>query len=190
MNADRKDVEEPPIPLPVLGACCNRQTGECSLTTKEDCVSPLEWLGAASTCGQCTKTPTAGTDFGNAPDPPYATLIASNGARHTIVPGVFLGSAVGVDDGVVFTSALRPGHEASVEVVASTQGYLNAWLDFARNGRFNDRTEMIFTDQIAGPRRQPAYLPGSVGCRRRLDVCPVPIQLPRAVDELRARRRR
>ena len=30
-------------------------------------------------------------DFGDAPDPTYPTLIASGGAQHTIVPGMFLG---------------------------------------------------------------------------------------------------
>jgi hypothetical protein len=33
-------------------------------------------------------------DFGDAPDPTYPTLLASNGARHTILPGFFLGAAV------------------------------------------------------------------------------------------------
>ncbi|MBM4459970.1 MAG: hypothetical protein FJ011_19780, partial [Chloroflexi bacterium] len=33
-------------------------------------------------------------DFGDAPDPTYPTLLASNAARHVIVPGFFLGATV------------------------------------------------------------------------------------------------
>src|SRR5262249_17402551 len=33
-----------------------------------------------------------GLDFGDAPEPAYPTLLARDGARHVVVPGVFLGS--------------------------------------------------------------------------------------------------
>jgi hypothetical protein len=151
-----------------MGACCNRQTGYCYLTFESDCPAPLEWLGAGSTCDQCTRAgTTTGTDFGDALDHGYLTLLASNGARHTIVPGVFLGgtvdgesdgrpgaSATGDDtagtddeDGVVFTSTLHAGHDATIDVTASTAGYLNAWVDFDGDGRFDNREDMIFADQ-------------------------------------------
>jgi hypothetical protein len=118
-------------------------------------------------------------DFGDAPDT-YKTLLASDGARHTIVQGVYLGRAVDAEadgqpgssangddlsntsdeDGVVFTSPLSPGESAAVEVTATTQGYLNAWADFNRDGSFagsgtsktlSSNNEQIFTDQLLTP---------------------------------------
>ena len=128
--------------------------------------APLEWLGIQSTCDQCTQAGTVGTDFGDAPDQGYRTLLASNGARHSIVPGIFLGGTVdaesdgrpdatasgddrnGADeDGVVFTSTLHVGQDATIEVAASTEGYLNAWIDFDGDGQFDDREDTIFADQ-------------------------------------------
>jgi subtilisin-like proprotein convertase family protein len=106
------------------------------------------------------------TDFGDAPAP-YPTLLASNGARHTINPSVRLGSAVDFDpdgqpsagallddttgapddeDGVVFTSALIGGTNASVDITASTSGFLNAWIDFNADGDWADAGEQIFTN--------------------------------------------
>jgi len=35
-----------------------------------------------------------GMDFGDAPAPPYPTILASNGARHVIIQGFFLGASV------------------------------------------------------------------------------------------------
>jgi hypothetical protein len=150
-----------------IGACCDHETGYCSLTFESDCAAPLDWLGAGSTCDQCIRTSTRGTDFGDAPDDGYRTLLASDGARHSIVAGVFLGGTVdresdgqpdsaatgdnagaADEDGVVFTSTLHVGQDATVEVSASTAGYLNAWLDFDGDGRFSDRDEAIFIDQI------------------------------------------
>jgi len=118
-------------------------------------------------------------DFGDAPDT-YKTLLAGDGARHTVVPGVYLGRGVdaepdgkpgsaangddldgtGDEDGVVFTSPLSPGEPATIEVTASTQGYLNAWIDFDRDGSFagpgtskasGSNSEQIFSDQLLAP---------------------------------------
>lgn len=111
---------------------------------------------------------TGSADFGDAPDNAYLTLLASNGASHTVVPGVFLGTAIDSEsdgqptatatgddaagradeDGVSFTSAIRAGRAATIEVTASTFGYLNAWIDFDGNGRFDDRNDRIFTDRF------------------------------------------
>jgi hypothetical protein len=150
-----------------MGACCNHATGYCYLTTESDCQAPLDWLGAGTTCSQCTTSGSAGIDFGDAPDDGYRTLLASNGARHSIVAGVFLGgtvdnesdgrpntTATGDDagtadeDGVVFTSTLHVGQDAAIEVTASANGYLNAWIDFDGDGRFGDREDAIFVDQV------------------------------------------
>jgi len=113
-----------------------------------------------------------GLDFGDAPDPTYPTLLASNGARHVIVSGFFLGAGVDAEpdgqpdatatgddldgnddeDGIVFTSLLAPGQVASVDVTASASGLLNAWMDFNADGDWFDAGEQIFLDQalVAG----------------------------------------
>lgn len=156
------------------GACCNKQTGDCRITTQAECQAPYTWLGAGTSCQACTVTPTAAVDFGDAPDPAYPTLLAHNGARHTIVAGVVLGkdidgepegqpnaAATGDDDrgadedGVVFASLLYPGVSASVDVTASIQGYLNAWIDFDRDGSFGGADEQIFIDEALSAGANP-----------------------------------
>jgi uncharacterized repeat protein (TIGR01451 family) len=108
-----------------------------------------------------------GLDFGDALDPGYPTLLANNGARHVIVPGLHLGatvdsesdgqpnsSATGDDlngndeDGVMFAGPLIAGQIARVPVVASTNGILNAWIDFNRNGSWADPGEQIATNRL------------------------------------------
>jgi len=151
------------------GACCNRQTGECTTTYEDECPAPLEWLGSGTSCDACTQG-SSGMDFGDAPNT-YKTLTAGNGARHTKVSGVYLGKTCDVEtdgkpdttaqgddvqgsddeDGVVFTSALLPGSVATIEVTASTTGYLNAWMDFNQDGDFADTREQIFADQLLAP---------------------------------------
>ncbi|MBN1893087.1 T9SS type A sorting domain-containing protein [bacterium] len=106
-------------------------------------------------------------DFGDAPDSPYPTILKSNGARHVYNPDYFLGSKIdtetegqpnagatgddtdGTDDedGVAFTSDIKPGQTASVRVTASTIGRLNAWIDFNDDGDWADTGEKIFTDR-------------------------------------------
>ncbi|MDX1998485.1 MAG: GEVED domain-containing protein, partial [Thermoanaerobaculia bacterium] len=99
----------------------------------------------------------SGLDFGDAPDPTFPTLFASNGARHGVnagSPGPFLGAirdteangqpnvgATGDDlagtddeDGVLFTTPLIPGQSASVTVTASATGSLRAWVDWDGDG--------------------------------------------------------
>ncbi|MCK5793658.1 MAG: hypothetical protein KAH12_03070, partial [Anaerolineales bacterium] len=107
-------------------------------------------------------------DWGDAPDslpiPRYPTLSIHNGARHTMVHGIYLGSALdgefngqptvladgddidaaGDDeDGVIFTSRLYQNHMASLRVIASTNGYLNAWIDFGANFSWADPIDQI-----------------------------------------------
>jgi hypothetical protein len=113
-----------------------------------------------------------GLDFGDAPDPTYPTLLASGGANHQIVPGFYLGwlidaerdgqpnaNATGDDlaklpdeDGVSFLNPLSPGATVQVQVVASTAGFLNAWLDFGADGTWNLPMDLIFagTPLVAG----------------------------------------
>ena len=107
-------------------------------------------------------------DFGDAPDPTYPTLLASDGARHLVVAGYYLGSGVdgesdgqpGVaalgddnddgnddEDGVVFGAFLIPCGETPVTVTASGAGYINAWIDFNADGDWADAGEQVFSDQ-------------------------------------------
>jgi uncharacterized repeat protein (TIGR01451 family) len=102
-------------------------------------------------------------DCGDAPHP-YPTLVANNGAWHTIVPGFHLGAEVDSeldgqpdttasgddedgnddDDGVRFTGLLVPGQTATVEVNSSADGLLDAWIDFNIDGDWDDPEEKIF----------------------------------------------
>ena len=105
-------------------------------------------------------------DFGDAPAP-YATTLGDNGARHVTI-GPTLGStrdweidgspstAADADDttgspddedGVVFKSELIPGRIASVDVITSAAGILNAWVDFNDDGDWADLGEQIFIDE-------------------------------------------
>lgn len=105
-------------------------------------------------------------DFGDAPLPRYPTLLAANGARHRVVPGVHLGALVDLDpdgvphlqglgddqngvddeDGVTFLGPLVPSQTATVQVVASTNGLLNTWIDFDASGDWTSANEHVFTD--------------------------------------------
>jgi hypothetical protein len=150
--------------IPSLGAWCDRSTGACYIGTIDEGLPPYEWLGAGSSCADCPRPTEASLDFGDAPDPTYPTVLAHNGARHTIVRELFLGRGVdgeadgqpnanadgdgNDDDGVSFTSVLQPGMAASLEVTASARGYLNAWIDFDQDGSFAGRSEQIFADEL------------------------------------------
>ena len=114
-------------------------------------------------------------DFGDAPyngdNLWYPTLLANNGAYHTIEPMVFLGDqpdsetdgqptngADGDDDydlwddedGVEFTTDLILGESATVIVNASTFGYLDAWIDFDMSGNWSS-DEKIFDAEYLDP---------------------------------------
>ena len=108
----------------------------------------------------------AGQDYGDAPDPTYPTLLASNGARHPILPTANpqLGASVdtetdgqpgatasgdGADeDGVVLLGQpIVPGTDASLRVsTGTTGGNVSCWLDFNHDGDWNDAGEQIVTD--------------------------------------------
>lgn len=109
-------------------------------------------------------------DFGDAPKM-YPTLLADNGARHFIDGVTYLGdlidaepngqptiTALGDDlnisddeDGVTFLNKIRRGKTTTIEVVASTYGYLNTWIDFNKNGSWADAGEQIFVDEMLSP---------------------------------------
>ena len=109
-------------------------------------------------------------DLGDLPDT-YNTLESSDGARHVLDTGTFLGStvdgeedglpsddALGDDtddiladdeDGVTFLDPLVPGTEARIEVVAGSDGFLNAWIDFNSNGTLDEVTITAINDDDA-----------------------------------------
>jgi len=109
-------------------------------------------------------------DFGDCISP-YPTLLRDNGARHTIDPNVFLGSLIDEEvdgqpsgqangddlfylpdeDGIEFLSMLTPGFATDVEVIASVNGLLDAWIDFNIDGDWTDADEQIFAGFALSP---------------------------------------
>lgn len=112
-----------------------------------------------------------GIDFGDAPAGNYPTLLANSGARHVIVTGVHLGATIDFEsngqpsttasgddqngsddeDGIRFTTALHVGEPATVEVVASTNGFLNAWIDYDRATGWLQDNEHVMTNVAVQP---------------------------------------
>ncbi len=105
-------------------------------------------------------------DFGDAPDAPYGTLLASNGARHT-VGGPVLGMSVdteadgqpspnasgdGADeDGVKFLSPLVAGTTVNIQVTSSAGGgQLDYFFDFDGVGGFGNNPNEIFSATLSG----------------------------------------
>ncbi|MFO1004813.1 MAG: NF038122 family metalloprotease [Planctomycetaceae bacterium] len=88
-------------------------------------------------------------DFGDLPDT-FGTNLASNGARHQTVTGLFLGAgftneydgqpnttaSLDSDDGVTLPSVLTPGTNAQLIARASQAGRLDVFIDFNGNGVF------------------------------------------------------
>lgn len=111
-------------------------------------------------------------DFGDAPDPAYPTLLANNGARHVVPSAYWLGAiapdaepdgiqdpqALGDDnhnvddeDLVAVHAFLVQGSNAMVDVVASSNGYFNAWVDHNQNGSWADSGEQVMTNYVLVP---------------------------------------
>ncbi|MBN2102859.1 PKD domain-containing protein, partial [bacterium] len=132
-------------------------------------------LVVANQYGQDTKTKnhvvnvSRCLDFGDAPAP-YPTTLQQNGARHTYNAALFLGqgvdreadgqpdsTATGDDnngqndeDGVEWLDELVPNDTARVIITASAGGYLKAWIDFNRDGDWEDEGEEVLDEQIGG----------------------------------------
>jgi hypothetical protein len=134
-------------------------------------------------------------DFGDAPDPTYPTLLAV-GARHILDGVTYLGAQIDAEpdgqpdatatgddndgnddeDGVLFVSPIIPGEQGAVYVQASTNGLLNAWLDFDGSGSW-DASEQIFTDRSLIPGWNSlnfsvptSAIPGNTFARFRFDT--------------------
>ena len=109
-------------------------------------------------------------DFGDAPDS-YQTLLSSVGAWHSYDPMIYLGDVIDLEhdgkpdptasgddlafvndeDGVSFTSSIVPADTATLDVVASTGGFLDAWIDFDGDGDWSTATDRIFLAEPLAP---------------------------------------
>jgi hypothetical protein len=101
--------------------------------------------------------------------------LADSGARHTPLAGFALGTSVDTEpdgqpnvsanlddligsddeDGVAFNGVLSAGNPASVDVtVTNTAGvsnpYLDAWIDYNRDGDWLDAGELIYSGAVVG----------------------------------------
>ncbi len=149
-------------------------TGDQKVEANETFTVALGAFSATTLDASISKigTPQTGTinndevDWGDAPDPTYPTLLANNGARHTAVLGMYLGTAIDGDndgqptatangddtdaegdddDGVTFPLHLLTGINGTITVTASAVGKLDAWIDFNRDGDWSDAGEQIAT---------------------------------------------
>jgi len=117
-------------------------------------------------------------DFGDLPDPPYATLLANNGPRHVIVPGVYLGNtvddepdgqpvgnaqgddqgAINDEDGLVFGTPPVRGSTGHLRVSASQNGWLDVWFDFFANGSLLDAGELVYSAPVTAGDNDVLYV--------------------------------
>ncbi len=102
-------------------------------------------------------------DFGDAPNS-YATLLASNGPRHSVSTPLRLGATVdgeldgqpsvgatgdgGDEDGVTISPVVAFGTTAVVATVNGGPGRLDAWIDWNQDGDFADGGEQIATNLV------------------------------------------
>jgi len=142
-------------PISFTGLAANGEVEDYSLTIEE--------------------SPGEGMDFGDAPEGTgsYPTELINNGARHTIVPGIFLGSSIDPEpdgqssaiangddndlvypssgddeDGVLLPDSLTAGSNVIINITVSVDGMLNAWMDFDKNGSWAEAGEQIFTNAV------------------------------------------
>ena len=119
-------------------------------------------------------------DFGDTPDPPYQTLLSSDGPRHVLVPGVYLGTSIDAeldghtdsvaggdlfDDGVQFGGPLTPRGRVNITVLASTSGYVDGWIDYNADGIVRCVARASLQECSGQPRRQ--YAAGDLAGRLR-----------------------
>jgi len=128
-------------------------------------------------------------DFGDAMDsagsPGYPTLLVNNGARHTYVPGAFMGTLIDLEPdgqpalhadgdnlanlpdeaGVTLPTVFYAGEVAQVSVSVNIPGFLDAWIDWNSNGSWADPGEQVFI--------QTPVHPG-------LNILPVAVPMPPA----------
>ncbi|HAK77507.1 MAG TPA: hypothetical protein DCM71_11495, partial [Runella sp.] len=110
----------------------------------------------------------------------YPTTLVDNGARHKLAPGgVFLGTTVSADldgqptstasgdvtgdDGVTLPSAFIINTTGSVTVTASAVSKLDAWIDFNRDGDWDDANEKVANgvSLVVGSNTVPINVPAA-----------------------------
>ncbi len=142
--------DPPPDPIPFFF-----DVDGDNLVTENDLYDFLEEFGQAD----YGDAPTA-AQSGFAAD--YPTLRADDGARHLAQGELNLGSLVNFetdgkpgpdanddtdDDGVTFLTEITTGiSSGDVEITATAAGKVDAWIDFNRDGDWNDAGEQIFDD--------------------------------------------
>ena len=107
-------------------------------------------------------------DFGDAPAS-YGTTFSNNGARHDLLGStVFLGDSVDGEsdaflqplsddeadrkddeDGIRFVTGFELGEPAIIIATASSDAYLNAWIDWNQDGSFGDDERVIAARFVA-----------------------------------------
>ena len=147
--------DPPPDPIPFFF-----DVNGDNLVTQDDLDDVLEELGLI--------------DYGDAPTAEqsgfasdYPTLRANDGARHIAQGDLYLGDLANSendgkpdpdaasdtdDDGVVFLTEITTASSGgNVEITATEIGKVDAWIDFNRDGDWNDAGEQIFDDlEVAG----------------------------------------
>lgn len=153
-------------------------------------------------------------DFGDAPEP-YPTMLEAGGAWHP-PGGPRLGQWVDVEsdgqpdpnalgddqnpvgasddeDGVVFLTPLVPGRAAAVEIVIGGSdfqtAFVDAWVDFARDGVWDDQADHIIAGIQVGPGTHVVdfavprdAVPGVTFARFRVSTVRVGIPFQKAAD--------
>ncbi len=122
------------------------------------------WYPTLAGPGTVTLNPLGQTfDFGDAPDPKYPTLLSSNGARHKLSP-LFLGLLIDAEfdgqptpgangddlngladeDGIALLGMpWIPNCSGAINCISSGPGFLDAWVDFNKDGDWSDAGEQI-----------------------------------------------
>lgn len=139
-------------------------------------------------------------DFGDAPTP-FPTLLAANGARHLVTNGPALGMTIDAEldglpnpgatgddttgaadeDGIILPwGSIVPGvaNPIHIRVSGPTGGWVNAWIDFNRNGQWTTN-EHIYRNLFLTPGLHminfpaPALaIPGNTFARFRISTLP------------------
>ncbi len=156
----RLTITKGPIPLPWNGS------GEFSEGESEDYLIKIDDRSGLF-------------DFGDAP---FGTLLADSGAHHYIVEGIHLGAEIDAEDdgqpdaeaegddkkdiddedGVEFKSDFYIGKTAHLEITASVDGVLKAWIDYNQDKDWNDAGEMVLDHQmVAGTNSLSIAVPGN-----------------------------
>ncbi len=145
-----------------------------------------------------------GLDYGDAPDPKYASKRENEGPRHKVEQGFSLGPAVRpdsdaklidadeFDDGVpafvAGTPLLAAVAQTDIDVLvthaASKKAYVSLWIDYNQDGVFSDAERLFNAVEVVGASRSLSFvvpgtaLRGTTYARVRLSDDPTEIAKP------------